>query len=129
MSTASAPASSACFERSIASWVELEPLPATTGTLPLAWLTHHSTTRLCSSWESVGLSPVVPTGTRPFVPSAICQSTRLRKPASSSPPFLNGVTSAVKDPRKLVVAVLGAVHRYFLGLHCQPVSGLQRPHH
>src|SRR3569832_1997299 len=65
---------------------------------------HHSTTRLCSSWLSVGLSPVVPTGTRPLVPSAICQFTRPRNAASSTEPFLNGVTRAVKDPRKFVFA-------------------------
>ena len=34
---------------------------------------------LCSSCDSVGLSPVVPTGTSPLVPSAICQSTKLAK--------------------------------------------------
>src|SRR5690348_5002040 len=90
----------------MASLVELEPAPATTGTRPLASSMHHSTTRLCSSWLKVGLSPVVPTGTRPFVPSAICQPTRERNAASSSDPFLNGVTSAVKEPRKLVLAAI-----------------------
>src|SRR5450830_1622105 len=73
---------------------------------------HHSTTSLCSSCDSVGLSPVVPTGTRPLVPSAICQSTRSRNAFSSSEPFLNGVTSAVNDPRKLVLAVMARLlHR------------------
>src|SRR5690349_11059731 len=67
---------------------------------------HHSTTFLCSSCESVGLSPVVPTGTSPLVPSVICQSTMLRKASSSTPPFLKGVTSAVNDPRKLVLAAM-----------------------
>src|SRR4051812_1898026 len=75
-----------------------------TGTLPAAWSTHHSTARLCSSCERVGLSPVVPTGTRPLVPSASCQSTRPRNAFSSSVSPLNGVTSAVKDPRKFVLA-------------------------
>src|SRR6202047_1560744 len=90
----------------MASLVELEPAPAITGTLPLASSTHHSTTRLCSSWLTVGLSPVVPTGTRPWVPSAICQLTRPRKAASSSEPFLNGVTKAVNEPRKFVFAAM-----------------------
>src|SRR5258708_14511898 len=90
----------------MASRVELEPAPAITGTRPLASSMHHSTTRLCSSWLTVGLSPVVPTGTRPFVPSAICQPTRARKPASSSEPFLNGVTKAVNEPRKFVFAAM-----------------------
>src|SRR5262249_3014387 len=68
---------------------------------------HHSTTCMCSSCDSVGLSPVVPTGTRPLVPSAICQATSARKAFSSSAPsLLNGVTSAVNDPRKLVLAVM-----------------------
>src|ERR1700720_4738494 len=90
----------------MASLVELEPAPAITGTRPLASSTHHSTTRLCSSWLTVGLSPVVPTGTRPWVPSAICQPTSDRKAASSSEPFLNGVTRAVKDPRNFVLAAM-----------------------
>ena len=67
---------------------------------------HHSTTCWCSSWLSVGLSPVVPTGTRPLVPSAICHSTRPRNASSSTEPFLKGVTRAVNDPRKLVLAAM-----------------------
>src|SRR5690242_16253233 len=59
---------------------------------------HHSTTRLCSSWLRVGLSPVVPTGTRPWVPSSICQFTRARNASSSTFPPLNGVTRAVIEP-------------------------------
>src|SRR5262245_2083747 len=74
---------------------------------------HHSTACLCSSCDKVGLSPVVPTGTSPLVPSAICQSTISRKAFSSSTPFLNGVTSAVKEPRKLVLAVMARhLHRF-----------------
>src|SRR5215467_1261911 len=73
---------------------------------------HHSTTFSCSSCDSVGLSPVVPTGTNPLVPSEICHSTMSRKAFSSSEPFLNGVTSAVKEPRKLVLAVMARLlHR------------------
>ena len=41
-----------------------------------------------------------------LVPSAICQSTKLRKAFSSRDPFLNGVTSAVNEPRKLVLALM-----------------------
>src|SRR5207237_10106296 len=65
-----------------------------------------SATCSCSLWLSVWLSPLVPTGTRPLVPSAICQSTRSRNAFSSTEPFLNGVTSAVKEPRNLVLAVM-----------------------
>src|ERR1700759_3250990 len=67
---------------------------------------HHSTTLRCSSCDRVGLSPVVPTGTKPLVPSAICQSTRSRNAFSSREPFLNGVMSAVNDPRNVVLAVM-----------------------
>ena len=49
---------------------------------------------------------MVPTGTNPLVPSPICHSIRPRKAFSSTEPFLNGVTSAVKEPRKLVLAVM-----------------------
>src|SRR5580704_6509871 len=67
---------------------------------------HHSTTCRCSSWVRVGLSPVVPTGTKPLVPSPICHSIRSRKLFSSTEPFLKGVTRAVIDPRKLVFAAM-----------------------
>jgi hypothetical protein len=40
------------------------------------------------------------------VPSAICQDTSDRKAASSSEPFLNGVTKAVKEPRKFDLAAM-----------------------
>src|SRR6476646_7837031 len=102
----------------MASLVELEPAPAMTGTRPLTSSMHHSTTRLCSSWLTVGLSPVVPTGTRPWVPSAICQFTRERKAASSSEPFLNGVTKAVNEPRKFVLAAMDFLRTRGLRLCC-----------
>src|SRR5271165_6167519 len=95
----------------MASLVELEPAPAITGTRPLASSMHLSTTRLCSSWLKVGLSPVVPTGTRPWVPSVICQPTSERNAASSTEPFLNGVTRAVKDPRNFVLAAMELLRR------------------
>src|SRR5215831_12767995 len=81
----------------------IRPRARDTGTRPRASAMHHSTTCLCSSWESVGLSPVVPTGTRPLVPSSICRTTRARNAFSSIVPFWNGVTKAVNDPRKLVL--------------------------
>src|SRR5262249_2718363 len=100
------PAFSASRDISIASAVELEPAPAITGARPRACSMHHSTTCWCSLCESVGLSPVVPTGTSPLVPSASCQSTSPRNASSSSEPFLKGVTSAVNEPWKLVLAVM-----------------------
>ena len=42
----------------------------------------------CSSCDSVGLSPVVPTGTRPCEPLTICQSTRARKRGLVEAPVL-----------------------------------------
>src|SRR5438552_1796249 len=46
----------------MASAVEFDPAPATTGTRPAASCTQISMTRLCSSWLSVADSPVVPAG-------------------------------------------------------------------
>src|ERR1700704_6416273 len=82
----------------MASAVELEPAPAITGTRFLAVLMHSSMTCLCSSWLSVGLSPVVPTGTSPCVPSAICHSTSCWNALSSTCPPLKGVINAVNEP-------------------------------
>src|ERR1700730_5934795 len=86
---------------------------------------HHSTTFLCSSWLRVGLSPVVPTGTSPWVPSAICQFTSARNAASSTEPFLKGVTKAVNDPRNFVLAAMDS-SRTLVGDHLgkQLISGL-----
>ena len=47
---------------------------------------------------SVGLSPVVPTGTSPCEPEVICQSIKARNVGSSISPSLNGVTSAGIEP-------------------------------
>src|SRR5258708_3728095 len=96
---ASAPVALACWVSSMASAVEFEPQPAITGTpVPFAVCTQISMTRLCSSKVSVGDSPVVPHGTRPSVPSAICQVTNFSNPFSSTDPFLNGVINATSDP-------------------------------
>src|SRR5687768_16786652 len=111
----------------MASLVELDPEPATMGTRPFACSMHHSTTFICSSCERVGLSPVVPTGTSPLVPSAICQSTSSRNAFSSREPFLNGVTNAVNEPRKLdfAAAMAGSLtdrkreYCYRLGWGCE----------
>ncbi len=84
----------------MASTVELDPAPATTGTRPAATSTHSSTTRRCSAWLRVAVSPVVPTGTSPCTPPAIWRSTSARKAASSMAPSLNGVTRAGRTPLK-----------------------------
>src|ERR1700759_503627 len=106
----------------MASSVELEPAPAITGTRPLACSTQSSITRACSSWLRVGDSPVVPQGTSPWVPSAICQSTRARKASSSTLPFLNGVTSAVREPLMRSRTLLSEVRGMALPISFWPVS-------
>src|SRR5215475_3356876 len=112
---ASAPAFLACLVSSIASAVELEPVPAITGTPePLAAAMQMSITRLCSSIESVGDSPVVPQGTRPSVPSLICQATNFSNPFSSTAPFLNGVISATSDPLNMIPSIFPAIFQHRL---------------
>ena len=82
----------------IASAVAFAPEPAITGTRPAVCSMQISVTRICSSNESVGDSPVVPQGTKPLLPSAICQSMKFRNAASSTAPSRNGVISAVNEP-------------------------------
>jgi len=97
---------SACSASSMASLVELEPAPAITGTRPPASLMHHSTTRLCSSWFTVGLSPVVPTGTRPWVPSAICQPYQPAKGRLVERAVLERRDQSGEGTRKFVLAAM-----------------------
>ena len=82
----------------MASAVEFEPVPAITGTRPAAVSMQSSMTCLCSSWLSVGDSPVVPHGTSPCAPWSICHSTSFLNAGASSLPFLNGVMRAVIEP-------------------------------
>src|SRR2546421_6685818 len=56
-------------------------------------------TRRCSARVSVGLSPVVPHGTKKLIPASICRRTSLRSVSSSSDRSRrNGVTNAVPHP-------------------------------
>ena len=71
--------------RSTASVVELDPVPATTGTRPEARSTQKLTTASCSSLVSVALSPVVPHGTSPWIPESICLSITLARASQSTP--------------------------------------------
>src|SRR5262249_50306964 len=58
-----------------------------------------STTRKCSARVRVGLSPVVPQGTRKLMPASICRRTRRRSVVSSNARSrVNGVTKAVPHP-------------------------------
>src|SRR3712207_4770070 len=76
----------------------LEPVPATTGTLPFATRTTVSTTRRSSASLIAGVSPVVPQGTRPLTPCSIWNSTMFSRASTSTSPFLKGVTRAVNVP-------------------------------
>src|SRR5213083_2447940 len=69
-----------------------------TGTRPFVSLITNRITSMCSSWLNVGDSPVVPTGTRPSIPAAICCSTSQDSFFSSTFPLRKGVTSAVYAP-------------------------------
>src|SRR5207244_3651239 len=97
-SAASAPASSAPRVSRIASAVELEPVPAITGTRRRARRTTSRTTSTCSSCVSVAASPVEPQGTSPCVPASICRSTSAASARRSISPARKGVTSAVMEP-------------------------------
>ncbi len=68
---------------------------------PAAASTTTAMTRSCSSWVSVGASPVVPTGLRIGVPWAMCHSTRRRRAGSSIAPSWNGVTRATVHPANI----------------------------
>ena len=111
---------SVCENTETASLVELDPAPATTGTRLFAVLTQISMIRRCSSWLTVGLSPVVPTGTRPCDPSAICQSTKAEKAFSSTAPSANGVMSAVIEPLSIFVRFPRACRSAFLSRRAAP---------
>ena len=84
--------------------VELEPVPAMTGTRPATVFTHNSTTARSSSCDSVEASPVVPQTTTPCVPAAICRSTSATNAFSSTFPLENGVTRAGMDPLNSMAA-------------------------
>ena len=58
-----------------ASAVEFAPVPAMIFTRPAAYSITFAITSWCSSCESVGDSPVVPTGHSPSTPLSHCQST------------------------------------------------------
>ena len=77
------------------------PVPGITRALPAAVSTTSAMTRSCSSCESVGDSPVVPTGLIVGVPAPMCHSTRASRAASSTAPSRNGVTRATVQPANI----------------------------
>src|SRR5262245_61959292 len=98
----STPARFAFRVSAIASSVLFDPVPAITGTRRFTISTVNSMTRLCSSYERVADSPVVPQGTMPFVPLAICHSINEPKACSSIFPFRKGVTMATNEPVNMI---------------------------
>src|SRR5680860_174847 len=98
---ASAPTSLAAFVSVMASEVELEPVPAITGIRPAVLSTTNLTTSVCSSWDRVGDSPVVPQGRIAAQPiSWIVYSTSLSRPSQSIPrSSLKGVITGITTPR------------------------------
>ena len=66
----------AAFEASMLFLVLLEPVPASTGTRPLANRTVRAISSRCSASVKVGDSPVVPQGTKPLMPPSICLARR-----------------------------------------------------
>ncbi len=90
-----------------ASRVEFEPAPAIMGTRPLLAAIVISMTWWCSSWFSVGDSPVVPTGRRPLIPPAIWLSTSFsRSLTARDPSSVKGVARAVIDPVKRGILII-----------------------
>ena len=102
---ASAPSAFAEDVNSIASAVELPPVPAMMGIRPATASTVNSRIWQCSSTVTVEDSPVVPTGTIAAVPCSICHSSRPPSLAQSiSPLACMGVTRATILPMIMVVA-------------------------
>src|SRR5215813_10135739 len=106
MTTPSAPTPCASRVRRMASAVEFEPVPATTGTRFFTTSTTSLITCVCSSCESVADSPVVPQGKIPWVPLWICHSMRSTSRFSSTLPFLKGVMSATSEPENMAASNL-----------------------
>src|ERR671911_2220049 len=112
----------------IAMSVLLDPEPATTGTLPFATLTTVFMTRRSSSSVMAGVSPVVPQGTRPWMPPWIWNSTMPSKASTSTSPLLKGVTRAVNAPLNISLLQLEIPvqnsHRFFYPSRRQDASHL-----
>src|SRR6056297_2796003 len=127
--SASAPASTERPARPTASWVELLPAPATTGTSPPTSSATAATTSTCSSWVSVALSPVVPTGTTPSTPrstrrrACVCRRSKSMLPSSDS-----GVVIAGKTPSSGVYVIVVGNAGFAGGSdNEEPATGVLRP--
>src|SRR5262245_38848935 len=98
MSAPVAPAFFANFVSRTASRVLFDPVPGITLMRPAAVSTTAAMMCSCSSWLSVGDSPVVPTGARQSVPCSTCQFTSFFNAVKSTSPPRKGVTSATVTP-------------------------------
>src|SRR5699024_12397116 len=82
--------------------VQFEPVPATTGILLFTLSMVYLIVSICSSWESVDDSPVVPQIMTASVPSAICSSRISPSFSKFTSPFsFIGVTIATPAPLKI----------------------------
>jgi hypothetical protein len=100
----------------------LDPVPAITGTWPLATSTQSSVTRMCSAWDRVGDSPVVPQGTTASVPWSICHCTNFWNADSSTRPFSNGVMRAVMDPLNIGPDMVSSFSDAYMGVGPGPAK-------
>ncbi|KAE8372030.1 hypothetical protein BDV26DRAFT_274932 [Aspergillus bertholletiae] len=109
--TAAAPTWPACLASSTASWVEVAPVPATTGTRPAAYFTQSSVSCLRSAMESTVNSPVLPPGTRPCTPACNSRSMWDCRRASSIllPSSVKGVIRATITPVSSWLLILGCL--------------------
>ena len=87
-------------------WVELEPVPAMTGTRPAAASMTQRRTASSSSWVMVELSPVVPRARIASVPLATCHSaSSFSFSKFTEPSAWKGVTKATMEPFKLRMSI------------------------
>ena len=72
--------------------------PPTRSVLPGAFSRVRASTRWRSATDRHGVSPLVPSGTRKWIPASTCRRTVAANAASSTFPSRKGVNSAVPQP-------------------------------
>ena len=117
-SSPSAPRASARRLFSSMVWVELDPVPAITGTRPCAASMTQRRTASSSSWVMVELSPVVPRARMASVPLAMCHwVSSLSLSKFTEPSAWKGVTRATMEPFRLRMSISkfppSSVKRFF----------------
>src|SRR6478672_6596453 len=88
------------------------------GTRPAATSIVVSITCSHSSCESVGVSPVVPQGTRKSIPDSTCHATRLRRAVSSKGSYQRCATTTELHGIKIARMKLCGKRSGFLPLGC-----------